>query len=184
MPVVPEPYAPAAARARHRPVDALLDHLAGMQRARAAAPRRGDPLPPPRRLLRQRHGRLEGARRADRSRSARGWPRSAASATATSARPTRTGPTSSSRWPTAAPRRSATRSSTRSPPRRPASQDRATLYSLDRVQEDPPPVLHRRLPGLGARARAASERSSTVSLRGHPVGRALRARRRRACPAA
>ena len=41
--------------------------------------------------------------------------RSAASRTATSGRPTRTGPTRSSRWPTGARRRSATRSSTRSP---------------------------------------------------------------------
>ena len=48
--------------------------------------------------------------------------------TATSARPTPTGPTRSSRWPTAAPRRSATRSSTRSP-RRPGITERATLYS-------------------------------------------------------
>ena len=49
-----------------------------------------------------------------RDRPADGRP-SAGSRTATSARPTRTGPTRSSRWPTAAPRRSATRSSTRSP---------------------------------------------------------------------
>ena len=34
--------------------------------ARPAAPRRGDPLPPPRRLLGERHGCLEGAGRADR----------------------------------------------------------------------------------------------------------------------
>ena len=45
----------------------------------------------------------------------RAWPRCGASRTATSARPTRTGPTASSPWPTAAPRRSATRSWTRSP---------------------------------------------------------------------
>src|ERR1700744_3747978 len=52
------------------------------------------------------------------SRSAGSWRRPAESATATSGRPTTIGPTASSRWPTAAPRRSATRSSTRS--RRPA----------------------------------------------------------------
>src|SRR4051794_41001758 len=46
------------------------------------------------------------------SRSGPGWPPSAASATATSARPTPTGRTRSSRWPTGARRRSATRSST------------------------------------------------------------------------
>ena len=59
---------------------------------------------------------------------AAGWPRSAASRTATSARPTPTGRTRSSRWPTGAPRRSATRCSTRSPSR-PGSSERATLYS-------------------------------------------------------
>ena len=91
------------------------------ERARRPAPRRRDPLPPPRRLLRQRHGRLEGARGPRSSSSARGWPPSAASRTATSARPTPDWPYSSSRWPTAAPRRSATRSSTRSP-RRPGSR--------------------------------------------------------------
>ena len=122
LPVVAEPYAPAAARARHDASTQLLEHLRGMQRARPAAPRRRDPLPPPRRLQRQRHGRLEGARRARSPRSARGWPPSAASRTATSARPTRTGPTRSSRWPTGARRRSATRSSTRSPTRSPGSR--------------------------------------------------------------
>ena len=49
------------------------------------------------------------------SRSALGWRRSAGSPTATSGRRTRTGPTRSSRWPTAARRRSATRSCSRSP---------------------------------------------------------------------
>ena len=53
-------------------------------RARRPAPRRRDPLPPPRRLLRQRHGRVEGARGRDPGRPAGGWPRSAASRTATS----------------------------------------------------------------------------------------------------
>src|SRR4051812_37840372 len=48
--------------------------------------------------------------------SGRGWPPSAASRTATSGRPTRTGRTPCSPWPTGGPRRSATRSSTRSPP--------------------------------------------------------------------
>ena len=57
-----------------------------------------------------------------------GWPRSAASRTATSARPTPTGRTRCSRWPTGAPRRSATRCSTRSP-RTTGISERATLYS-------------------------------------------------------
>ena len=65
LPVVPEPYAPAAAELGIAQ-EKLLEHMAGMQRARPAAPRRRDPVPPPRRLHGQRHGRLEGARRADR----------------------------------------------------------------------------------------------------------------------
>ena len=43
----------------------LLEHLRVAAGARRPAPRRRDPLPPPRRLLRQRHGRLEGARGPD-----------------------------------------------------------------------------------------------------------------------
>ena len=92
--------------------------------------------------------------------SARGWPPSAGSATATSGRPTRTGPTRSSRWPTAAPRRSATRSSTRSRRDRLHRGPRDAVL-LDGVQEDPPPVLHRRVQELGTRAR----RSVTTSVR-------------------
>ncbi len=64
MPVIPEPYAPAA--------DKLGDPAGQAPRppgahagAPAAAPRRRDPVPPPRRLQRQRDGRVEGARRAD-----------------------------------------------------------------------------------------------------------------------
>ena len=56
------------------------------------------------------------------------WRRSVGSRTAISARPTPTGPTRCSRWPTAVPRTSATRSSTRLRPTRGIS-DRATLYS-------------------------------------------------------
>ena len=98
-------------------------------RPRPAAPRRRDPLSPPRRLQRQRHGRLAGPRRAASPRSARGWPPTAGSRTATSARPTPTGRTRSSPWRTGAPRRSATRSSTRSPSENPEIEARATLYS-------------------------------------------------------
>ena len=60
MPVVPEPYAPAAARAGHPP-GAAARAPAGHAGAPAAAPGGGDPVPPPRRLQRQRHGRVEGA---------------------------------------------------------------------------------------------------------------------------
>ena len=115
MEVTPEPYAPAAAELGISQ-DELLAQLESMQRAARAAPRGGDPVPPPRRLLRERHGRLERARGAHpRARPAH-VRRSAASRTATSGPPTPTGPTPSSRWPTAARRRSATRSSTRSRP--------------------------------------------------------------------
>ena len=83
MPVVAEPYAPAAAelgitqeRAARAPgVD---------EGAPGAAARGGDPLPPPRRLLGQRHGRLEACPTSGSSSWARRWPRSAASRTATS----------------------------------------------------------------------------------------------------
>ena len=61
MPVVAEPYAPAAERLGIGQAErARAPRVAA--RARRPAPRRRDPLPPPRRLLRQRHGRLEGAR--------------------------------------------------------------------------------------------------------------------------
>ena len=61
-------------------------------------------------------------------------------------------PYQSSRWPTAAPRRSATRSSTRSRDEIGHQRARDALL-VDGVQEDPAPVLHRRLQELGARAR-------------------------------
>ena len=66
LPVVGEPYAPAASGAGDGPRTTLLAHMRGHARARPAAPRGGDPLPPPRRLLRERHGRLEGSGGADR----------------------------------------------------------------------------------------------------------------------
>ena len=64
MPVIPEPYAPAAEQIGHVP-GALARPPPRDAGAPAAAPRRGDPVPPPRRLQRQRDGRLEGPRRAD-----------------------------------------------------------------------------------------------------------------------
>ena len=61
LPVVSEPYAPAAAELGMRRCRAA--RAPGRDEgARPAAPRRRDPLPPPRRLQRERHGRLEGAR--------------------------------------------------------------------------------------------------------------------------
>ena len=129
MEVRTDAYAPAADAAR-RPGRADAGAPRGHDRAQAPAARGRDPVPPPRRLLGQRHGRLEGARRTRSPRSGRAWRRCAASRTATAGRPTRTGPTASSRWRTVARRRSATRCSTGS-----AGvcglggDDRATLYS-------------------------------------------------------
>ena len=79
MEVRPDAYAPAAETAR-RPGRAAARALPRHGRAQAAAPGRGDPVPPPRRLLGERDGRLEGARRPDRGarppdgRGARGLP--------------------------------------------------------------------------------------------------------------
>jgi hypothetical protein len=106
----------------------FLDHLAGMRGARPLAPRGRDPLPPPGRvspLTAWASGRFPTS---GSSRSAADGRRSAASPIATSAPPTRTGRTPCSRWPTVAPRRSATPCSTRSPSRH-GIHERATLYS-------------------------------------------------------
>ena len=87
----------------------------------------------------------------DRSRSGRGWPPSAASRTATSARPTRTGPTQVF---TMAHGRSkeecdAILDAIGDGDRHHRARD---ALLLDRVQEDPPPVLHGRLQELGAQS--------------------------------
>ena len=96
-------------------------------------------------------------RRRDRRDSARGWPRCAASRTATGGRPIPTGPTASSRWRTGARRRSATRCSTASPTSCGLAGDgpRDALL-LDRVQEDPPALLHAGLRRHGRRGIAGS----------------------------
>ena len=126
LPVIPEPYAPAAEQLGI-PQDQLLAHLSGCRSAGccAAWPRSCSTAAP---------ASAPTAWACGRSRTSgswswgRGWRRSAGSRTATSARPTRTGRTRSSPWPTAAPRRSATRSSTRSPSET-GIDERATLYS-------------------------------------------------------
>ena len=127
MPAISEPYAPAAERLGVSQEEVLrrlesLRERNGLRRVAAILFHRRAGL------LGQRHGRVGGARRARSSTPAGAWPPSAASRTATSARPTRTGPTRSSRWPTAAPRRSATRSSTGSP-QETGIEQRSTLYS-------------------------------------------------------
>ena len=64
MEAVERPYDAAAAEVGIS-TDELLDQLEGDGRPQDPAPRRRDPLPPPRRLLGQRDGRLEGARGGD-----------------------------------------------------------------------------------------------------------------------
>ena len=126
MPVIEEPYAPAAERLGVTQ-DEVLRRLESLRErdGRAASPRSSSTAAPASRPTAWACG---ACRRATSSTTAAGWPTSAASRTATSARPTPTGPTPSSRWPTGAPRRSATRSSTRSPTR-PGSPSARTLYS-------------------------------------------------------
>ena len=127
LPVVSEPYARGRRRARHDRAGAARAHGRD-EGARHPAPRRRDPLStaaPASAPTAWASGRCPTTRSPS---SARAWRPSAASRTATSARPTRTGPTRSSRWPTGAPRRSATRSSTRSPSEFDITE-RATLYS-------------------------------------------------------
>ena len=135
------------------PVRAARRAPRGHARAPAAAPRRRDPLPPPRRLQRQRHGRLAACPRTRSSRSARGWPPSAASPTATSARPTRD-------WPYQIFTMAHGRSKEECDAILDASiaevggiERARDAVLVDRVQEGPAALLHRRLQALGARAR-------------------------------
>ena len=114
LPVVSEPYADAAGAPRRAGGSGCSTTSPGCRSAAccAASPRSSSTAARASAPTAWACGRSP---RTGSPRSARGWPPSAASATATSARPTRTGRTRSSRWPTGAPRRSATRSSTRSP---------------------------------------------------------------------
>ena len=127
MPVIPEPYAPAAERLGTSQEDVLarlqsLRERDGLRRVAAILYHRRAGF------SRQRHGRVEGAGGRDAGdRQADGRvPRRLALLPAAHLR--RTGRTRSSRWPTAARRRSATRSSTRSRETTGISE-RATLYS-------------------------------------------------------
>ena len=114
QPVVAEPYAEPGEAPGHARRSPARTH-GGHDRAASAAPGGGDPLPPPRRLLGQRHGRLGGPRGPDpRARPAHGF-RARRLPLLPAPHLSPTGPTRSSRWPTAARRRSATPSSTRSP---------------------------------------------------------------------
>ena len=175
MPVIAEPYAPAADRARDPAGASCSTHLRGDAGAPAAAPRGRDPVPPPRRLQRQRHGRLEGPRRADHGARPADGRRSAASRTATSAPPTQD-------WPysvfTMAHGRSKEECDAILDSIADRHRDRRARDAvlLDRVQEDPAALLHRRLPGLGTRARrrvtpssATTDTSLIAALRARPA---------------
>ena len=98
MPIVEEPSAGDDAIRLER---ASSRAHARDARARSPAPRRGDPVPPPGRLLRQRHGRLEGAGERIEAIGPRMAP-SAGSRTATSGRPTQDWPYSVFTMPTGA----------------------------------------------------------------------------------
>ena len=132
----------------------FLEHLRGDGRAQAPAAGGGDPLPPPRRVLGQRDGGLEGARGPRSWRSAGGWPPCAGSPTATS------GPTYPD-WPysvfTMAHGRSkeecdAVLDSIAEEHGTARRRPRGALL-LDRVQEGAAALLHRRLRQLGGGAR-------------------------------
>ncbi len=146
MPVIEEPYAPAAAELG-MPAVRLLGASAPDAGAQAAAARGRDPLPPPRRVQRQRHGRVEGAGRAgDGVRTAHGGvPGHLALLPAAHLRglallDLHHGPRS-------------LEGGMRRDPRLDRSRDRhrgtRDALLLDRVQEDPPPLLHRRSSELG-----------------------------------
>ena len=132
------------------PVRRLLEHLEGMVEPKGAAPRGGDLVPPPRGLLGQRHGRLEGARGADRrDRPADGrGPRGLALLPAPdlsrlALQRLHDGPR---------PLEGGVRCRARRRRRGLWPERRGPLDALllDRVQEDPPALLHARLRGVGA----------------------------------
>ncbi len=161
MPVIPEPYAPAAEKLDISQ-DELLTHLQADAGAPAAPSRRRDPLPPPRRLQRQRHGRVEGARRSDHGDRAKdgGVPRHLPLLPAPDLRglavlDLHDGPR---------PLEGGVRRDPRLDRLRDRDRRAHDAVLLDRVQEDPAAVLHRRASRLGTRARGrVSAPPSTTS---------------------
>ena len=172
----PPPSASAPTRTRS---SARLESL---NERNGAAPRRGDPLPPPRRLLRQRHGRLEGARGArprDRPRDGR-LPRHLALLRAPDLRrlallAVHDGPRALQGGVRRDPRRDRRA--------RPASSERATLYSLDGVQEGPACSTSRTRSARGSASTRASERRDHLAHR-HAAPRSSTRARCPSCPAA
>ncbi len=152
MEAVERPYDAAAAEVGV-PIDDFLAHLEGMVERKIAPSRRGHPLPPPRRLLGERDGRLEGAGRADpRGRHADGVGARnlpllrAADVRGLAVLGVHDGPRPLEGGVRRGP--PGDRGRARPPRRRPRDP-----LLLDRVQEDPPALLHGRVRGLGTRAR-------------------------------
>ena len=153
MPVVPEPYAPAAARARHA-LQRLLEHLEGCRSAGccAAWPRSSStaaPASPPTAWACGRCPR-SGCSIGRRMAALRGISHCYQ-------RPTYED------WPYSVFTMAHGRSKEECDAildaiadARPADRRARDALLVDRVQEDPPPVLHRGLQGLGARARVVS----------------------------
>src|SRR3954464_9361924 len=133
-------------------------------RARPAAPRGRDPVPPSRRVQRERHGRLEGARgQGARDRAADGLvPRDQPLLPAPDVRGLALPAVHDGPRPREGGVRRRARRGRQFGAGPPGPRD---PLQLDRVQEGPPPVLHRRLPQLGTRARRRVRGSGTVSLR-------------------
>src|SRR3954469_20179635 len=154
---------PRRGRARHRRRQA--DRASARHgRARPPAPRGRDPVPPARRLQRERHGRLESARRpcprdrAEDGRDPRHQPLLPAPDVRGLALPAlHDGPRP---LEGGVRRRARCRGGVGARPSGPRDP-----LQLDRVQEDPFAVLHRRLPQLGTRARGRVSGSGTASLR-------------------
>ena len=185
LPVVPEPYAPAATRARHDRATSCSSTCDGMQRARAAAPRRRDPLPPPRRLLAPT---AWASGRCPQDRIAELGPRMAAFRGISPLLP--------------APHLRGlalplfTMAHGRSKEECDAVLDAIATeiglhrgardaLLLDRVQEDPPAVLHRRLQALGSASTPASSRMPACPSRSPtPSPRSCTPGRCSGCPAA
>ena len=151
MDAVERPYDEAAAELGIA-TEELLERLRDAGRPQDPAPRRRDPLPPPRRLLGQRDGRLEGPRGRDHGgRRPHGLlPRHlpllpAADLRGLALQRLHDGPRPLQGGVRRDPRLD--RRGVRDRPRRP----RHPLL-LDRVQEDPPALLHRRLRARGRRS--------------------------------
>ena len=153
MPIVAEPYAAAAARLAMPVAEPPRPH-GGHARARSAAPRRRDPLPPPRGLLRERHGGLERAGGADRgARTAHGllpWDLPLLPA------PDLRGLAVLRLHDGARPLEGGVRRDPRLDRGGHGDRRARDALLLDRVQEGPPALLHRRVPRVGGRSRLSA----------------------------